>query len=43
METQCDGAESLPYILKRLNLSNRDLSSNTVALSKNFSDKEADW
>ena len=35
--------ESLPYILKRLIFSNRNLSPNTVSLSKNFSAKEADW
>lgn len=43
VETQYDGTESLPYILKRLIFSNRNLSPNTVSLSKNFSDKEADW
>lgn len=42
VETQYDGKEPLPYILKRLIFSNRDLSSNTISLSKNFSDKKAD-
>lgn len=43
VETQYDGTESLPYILKRLIFSNRNLSPNTVSLSKNFSAKETDW
>ncbi len=43
VETEYGGTEPLPYILRRLIFSNRDLSSYTVSLSGDFSDKEADW
>ncbi len=43
VETEYGGTEPLPYILRRLIFSNRDLSSDTVSLSTDFSDKEADW
>ncbi len=43
VETEYGGTEPLPYKLKRLIFSNRDLSPDTVSLSRDFSDKEADW
>ena len=43
VETEYGGTEPLPYILRRLIFSNRDLSPDTVFLSRFFSDKEADW
>ena len=43
VETECGGTEPLLYKLKRLIFSNRDLYPDKVSLSKDFSDKEADW
>lgn len=42
VETECGGTEPLPYILKRLIFSNRNLFLGKVSFSKDFSDKEAD-
>ena len=39
VETKYGGTEPLPYILRRLIFSNRDLFSDTVSLSEDFSDK----
>ena len=42
VETKCGGTEPLPYKLRRLIFSNRDLSLGKVSFSKDFLDKEAD-
>ena len=42
VETEYGGTEPLPYKLRRLIFSNRDLSLGKVSFSKDFSDKETD-